>query len=108
MSRRLAIVGLVLVAIVLVAGPVLAAEGGGTPAAHQKNMWQFVGASFAIAIAAAAGALGDGRGIAAACDAMGRNPGGAGPIRITLIIGLALIESLVIYALIIAFMILSA
>ncbi len=109
MSRRLAIVGLVLVAIVLVAGPVLAAEGGGTPAAHhQKNMWQFVGASFAIAIAAAGGAIGDGRGMAAACDAMGRNPGGAGPIRITLIIGMALIESLVIYALIIAFMILSA
>ncbi|NOZ78128.1 MAG: ATP synthase F0 subunit C [Acidobacteria bacterium] len=108
MSRRLAIVGLVLVIIVLVAGPVLAAEGGAAPAPHQKNMWQFVGAAFAIAIAAAGGAIGDGRGMAAACDAMGRNPGGAGPIRITLIIGMALIESLVIYALIIAFMILSA
>jgi F-type H+-transporting ATPase subunit c len=34
---------------------------------------------------------------------MARNPGAAGNIRTTLIIGLALIESLVIYALLIAF-----
>jgi len=106
MSRRFAVVALVLVTIALVAAPAMAQEAGAA-AAPQKNMWQFVGAAFAIAIAAAAGALGDGRSIAAACDAMGRNPGGAGPIRITLIIGLALIESLVIYALIIAFMILA-
>ena len=47
------------------------------------------------------------RGLAAACEAIGRNPGAVGPIRITMIIGLALIESLVIYALIIAFLILA-
>ena len=40
-------------------------------------------------------------------EAIGRNPGAVGPIRITMIIGLALIESLVIYALIIAFLILA-
>ena len=44
---------------------------------------------------------------AAAVEAIGRNPGAVGPIRITMIIGLALIESLVIYALIIAFLILA-
>ena len=43
---------------------------------------------------------------AAAVEAIGRNPGAVGPIRITMIIGLALIESLVIYALIIAFLLL--
>ena len=60
-----------------------------------------------IGIAAAFGALGQAKGLAAACEAIGRNPGAVGPIRITMIIGLALIESLVIYALIIAFMILA-
>ncbi len=76
-------------------------------AATGKNMWQFIGAAFAIGLAAAFGALGQSRGIAAACEAIGRNPGAVGPIRITMIIGLALIESLVIYALIISFMILA-
>ena len=81
------------------------AEAEAVPAG--KNMWQFIGAAFAIGIAAAFGALGQARGIAAACEAIGRNPGAVGPIRITMIIGLALIESLVIYALIISFMILA-
>ncbi len=102
MSRRLAIVAVVLVALAM-ASPAMAAEQG---AAVGKNMWQFVGAAFAIGIAAAFGALGQARGLAAACEAIGRNPGAVGPIRITMIIGLALIESLVIYALIIAFLIL--
>ena len=47
------------------------------------------------------------RHVLSACEAIGRNPGAVGPIRITMIIGLALIESLVIYALIIAFLILA-
>jgi len=103
--RRFGIVALVLVALALTAAPALAQEHGAAPAG--KNMWQFVGAAFAIGIAAAFGALGQARGIAAACEAIGRNPGAVGPIRITMIIGLALIESLVIYALIIAFLILA-
>jgi F-type H+-transporting ATPase subunit c len=102
MSRRRATLALVLVTLAM-ASPVMAAEEG---VAAGKNMWQFVGAAFAIGIAAAFGALGQARGLAAACEAIGRNPGAVGPIRITMIIGLALIESLVIYALIIAFLIL--
>jgi F-type H+-transporting ATPase subunit c len=105
MSRKFAIVALVLVAIA-VAAPAMAQDHG-EAAATAKNMWQYVGAAFAIGIAAAFGALGQGKGLAAACDAIGRNPGAVGPIRITMIIGLALIESLVIYALIIAFLILA-
>jgi F-type H+-transporting ATPase subunit c len=103
MNRRFAITALVLVTLAM-ASPALAAEGA-APAG--KNMYQYIGAAFAIAIAAAFGSLGQGRGLAAACEAIGRNPGAVGPIRITMIIGLALIESLVIYALIIAFLILA-
>jgi len=105
MSRRVAVLGLVLVAMAIFATPALAQDHGA--AEGGKNMWQFVGAAFAIGIAAAIGSLGQGKGLAAACEAIGRNPGAVGPIRITMIIGLALIESLVIYALIIAFLILA-
>jgi F-type H+-transporting ATPase subunit c len=104
MKRRYAVLALTLVVLAF-AAPAMAQEHGA--AAAGKNMWQFVGSAFAIGIAAAFGALGQGKSIAAACDAIGRNPGAVGPIRITLIIGLALIESLVIYSLIIAFMILA-
>ncbi|MCP4900816.1 MAG: ATP synthase F0 subunit C [bacterium] len=95
----------VLVALA-VAAPALAQEHG-EEAAASKDALQYLSAAFAIGIAAAFGSLGQGKGLSAACEAIGRNPGAVGPIRITMIIGLALIESLVIYALIIAFLILA-
>ena len=64
-----------------------------------------IGAAFLLGIAAAFGALAQGRATAAAADGMSRNPGAAGAIRTMTIIGLALIESLVLYALLIAFLI---
>lgn len=67
--------------------------------------WGVISAAFVLGIAALGGALGQGKAIAAACDGIARNPGAAGAIRLAMIIGLALIESLVIYALIIAFII---
>ncbi len=66
--------------------------------------WNLVSAAFLLGIAAAAGAIGQGRAIAAAVEGIARNPSAAGPIRLAMIIGLALIESLVIYALIIAYL----
>lgn len=105
MSRKFAIMALVLVAIA-VAAPAMAADQGAADEAS-KDWWQYGSAAFAIGIAAAFGALGQAKGLAAACEAIGRNPGAVGPIRITMIIGLALIESLVIYALIISFLILA-
>ena len=59
-------------------------------------------AGLGIGIAALGGCLGQGRAAAAALDGIARNPGAAGQIRGPMILGLALIESLVIYALIIA------
>ena len=60
-------------------------------------------AGLGIGLAALGGALGQGRTAAAALDGIARNPGAAGKIFVPMILGLALIESLVIYALIIAF-----
>lgn len=57
-----------------------------------------------IAIASFGGALGQGRAAAAALEGIARNPGVSGKIQTPMIIGLALIESLVIYSLVIAFL----
>ena len=65
--------------------------------------WGALGAAFLLGIAAAAGAIGPARAIAAAVEGIARNPSAAAAIRLSMIIGLALIESLVIYALLIAF-----
>lgn len=61
-------------------------------------------AGLAIGIAAFGGALGQSRAAAAALEGIGRNPGAAAKIQTPMIIALALIESLVIYALVVAFL----
>ena len=63
------------------------------------------GAAIGLGIAALGGALGQGRAAATALDGIARNPGAADKIRGPMILGLALIESLVIYALIIALLV---
>ena len=46
----------------------------------------------------------DPRAVSAACDAISRNPGASPQIRFSLLLGLVLIESLVIYVLVISFL----
>lgn len=62
-----------------------------------------LGAGLAIGVAALGGALGQARTAASALDGIARNPAAQGKIFTPMIIGLALIESLVIYAFVIAF-----
>ena len=65
--------------------------------------WKAMAAALCISIAAFGGALGQGRAAAAALEGVARNPGSRGDVFVPFILGLALIESLVIYALLIAF-----
>jgi F-type H+-transporting ATPase subunit c len=67
--------------------------------------WGHLSAAIVLGIAAAAGAFAQGRAASAACDGMARNPGASAQIRAMAFLGLVLIESLVIYALVIAFVI---
>lgn len=67
--------------------------------------WGVIGAAFLLGIAAFGGAIGQSRAIAASVEGIARNPSAGGAIRTAMIIGLALIESLVIYALLIAFLV---
>ena len=68
--------------------------------------WSIITAGFALAIASAFGALGQGKAVSAAVEAIARNPSAAGDIRANLLLGLVLIESLVIYVLLIALILL--
>ena len=101
MSKR----SVLTVALVLAAGafaPVYAQEPAATTAGSEVVRWSIITAGFALAFAAAFGALAQGKGISAAAEAIARNPSAAGDIRGALILGLVLIESLVIYVLLIS------
>ena len=93
-------------ALVLVAGaffsPVYAQGTGGAAASATVQQWSIITAGFALAFAAGLAALAQGRAVSAATEAIARNPGAAGDIRGSLLLGLVLIESLAIYALLIA------
>lgn len=54
-----------------------------------------------VGIAAFGSALGIGRAVGSAMDAMGRQPEAAGKIQLAMIVGAAFIEALTIYALIV-------
>ena len=65
--------------------------------------WVVISAGFAMAIASSLCGLAQGRAISAACEGLARNPGAAPAIRFALLLGLALIESLAIYTLVVIF-----
>lgn len=63
-----------------------------------------LGAGLAIGVGAFGCGMGQGRAVASAMESIGRNPNSADRIQTPMIIGLAMIESLGIYALVIAFL----
>ena len=83
-----------------VASSALAQNIGATE--YDVSMWKAMAAAIAISVAAVGGAIGQGRAAAAALEGIARNPNASGKIFVPLILSLALIESLVIYALLIA------
>jgi len=105
MTKKLGQLAALAAAAFLVPGVALAAEEAAKPAASGGAGWGHLSAGIAIGIAAALGALGQARTAASACDGIARNPGATGQIRGMAFLALVLIESLVIYALVIAFVI---
>jgi F-type H+-transporting ATPase subunit c len=71
--------------------------------ASSVNKYRAIAAGIGFAIAVLGGALGQSRIGAAACEGAARNPGAAGRIQTMMILGLALIESLVLFALLVIF-----
>ncbi len=65
-------------------------------------------AAFAVGMGAIGPALAEGRAVAAAMDAIARQPDAANVISRTLFVGLAMIETMAIYALVVALLLLFA
>ena len=93
--------GMVLAGITTWGIPLLAfAEEGG--ASGGAGALVAIGSGLAIGIAALGGGLGQGRAIASALEGIARNPGAKDKIQTPMILGLAMIESLVILSFVIA------
>ncbi|HEX9648504.1 MAG TPA: F0F1 ATP synthase subunit C [Alphaproteobacteria bacterium] len=72
------------------------------------QMLSIIGAVITVSFGAIGPALGEGRAVAAAMDAIARQPESAGPLSRTLFVGLAMIETMAIYCLVIALLLLYA
>jgi F-type H+-transporting ATPase subunit c len=95
---------LAVAAAVMVPGVALAADAPTT--GSWIGPFAVIAAGLGMALAAGLCGIGQGRAVAAAVDAMGRQPGAAARIQVAMIIGLALIESLAIYMLVVAIILL--
>jgi F-type H+-transporting ATPase subunit c len=105
MKKNTAVLGLAVVAgLLTIALPAIAmaSEGAGESAGFLKEFGLAIGAGLGLGLAAFGGGLGQGRTAAAALEGIARNPGAADKMFVPMIIGLALIESLVLYTFIIA------
>ena len=90
-------------ALMLIASTVLCAQTTSGAAASDSKWAVYLGAGLAMAIGSGLCGLAQGKVAAACAEAMARNPGASGSIRLALILGLAFIESLALYVLVIVF-----
>ena len=67
-----------------------------------------IAAGFAIGVGAVGAGLGIGTAASGACSAVGRNPGVQGKIMMTMLVGMAMAESIAIYALVVSLVLLYA
>jgi len=79
--------------------PAFAQSGGGSASLNLVP----IGAGIGMALAAGLCGLGQGRATASACEALARNPGARAGIQLLLVLGLAFIESLTLFTLVIVF-----
>ncbi len=111
--RRLTAVLLLSFVMLCLLAPLALAEEAAAPEAQQgsfNKMYYYgmaaVGCGLAIGFGALGAGIGQGIGTSKACEGIARNPATAGKVTTTLIIGLAMMESLTIYALVVVLIIL--
>jgi F-type H+-transporting ATPase subunit c len=83
--------------LLAMASPMFAQGQGGNP----SDSTRLAAAYLAMGIASGLCGIGQGKATASAAEAMARNPGAVAAIRVALIVGLVLIESLALYTLVI-------
>jgi F-type H+-transporting ATPase subunit c len=108
--RKSLVVGLSVLVSVLWASLAMAAEGAGASAGGLGSFFSYsvLAAGIAIGIAAFGTGIGQGLAVKSSVEGIARNPEASGKITVTMLIGLAMIESLCIYALVVALIILYA
>jgi F-type H+-transporting ATPase subunit c len=87
----------VVLAVTILAPAVFAQETGGAGGGSKGLL--AMAAGFGMAIAAFGAAFGQGRIASAACEGIARNPGAAGAIRASMILGLVFVETLALFTL---------
>jgi F-type H+-transporting ATPase subunit c len=110
LKKKLSLSAAVVTGVIL--APAIAMAQGVPPAAASNNFdanqFLAIGAAIAISVAALGGTLAQGRATSAALEGIARQPSAAPRIQTPMILGLALIESLVLFAFVIAFFLQSA
>ena len=101
--RKLNLLFFAAVGVLMSAMPVLAQPAAAATEHNGSAGLKAIAAGVGFAIAVVGGALGQSRIGAAACEGAARNPGAAPKIQTMMILGLALIESLVLFALLVVF-----
>ncbi len=108
--KKISAILLLVIVLMLVASAAFAAETAAAPDAGKFAFFGTVAAASAIGIGIAAlgTGIGMGLGIGRAVEGIARNPEASGKIMTTMIVGLALIESLAIYTLVVVLILLYA
>jgi F-type H+-transporting ATPase subunit c len=99
--QRIVSLAILTLGVLLSSGVAMAADAAATDS--QAKVAIALASGLAIAIGAFGAALGQGRMAAAAMESIGRNPNAADKIQLPMILGLAFIEALALYAFVIAF-----
>jgi len=99
--RKVVLLGLMFLVCSVLAVPAFAQTN--EAAARGATNWIAITSGFAMALAVALAALGQSRVASAACEGLARNPSARPGIQLALILGLAFIESLVLFTLVIIF-----
>ncbi|MBN1381967.1 MAG: ATP synthase F0 subunit C [Deltaproteobacteria bacterium] len=113
MRKTLEVCGLSMMFVLLMTSLAMAADAAsaGETVDYTKAIvvgFSILGAAFAMAFGTIGTGLGMGQGLSGATNAVGRNPEAQGKVLLTMMVGLAMIESLAIYALVIALVLIYA
>ena len=110
MAKKLSLVALTASVVTLLSTSAFAQDSAKAMETNKLDVFAMmaVAAGFAIGVAVLGGALAQGRAVSAALEGISRNPGAAPRIQTPMILGLALIESLVLFAFLIAYLLFSA
>jgi len=100
MRRNLIRSALGMMTVLIASAPALAQAPAEAAASNSVGLG-YIAAGIGFAIAAGLAALGQSRVAASACEGMARNPGAGGRIQTAMILGLAFIETLVIFTLVV-------